>query len=87
MLLSDAMREGKSVFLYLLVLTFQRQLLKVSFSLRTCCSTGTLGENQQQEIQRNFTGLFHTNVFTFIYGCFLLMTILLVADQGDFSDV
>lgn len=85
MLLSSAMKEGKSVFVYMLVLTFQPQLLV--FSLRTCCSTGTLGENQQQEIQYNFTGLFHTNMFTFIYGCFLLMTILLVADQGNFSDM
>lgn len=57
------------------------------FPLKTGCSTSILGENQQQEIQHNFTGLFHRNTLTFIYGFFLLMTILLIADQGNFSSV
>lgn len=60
---------------------------KSIFPLKTCFSTGILGENQQQEIQHNFTGLFHRNTLTFIYGFFLLMTILLIADQGNFSSV
>lgn len=50
------------------------------FLLMICCNTEVQGKKQQQEIQHNFTGLFHRNMLTFIYGFFLLMTILLIAD-------
>lgn len=57
------------------------------FPCMMCCSTGILGEKQQQEIQHDFTSLFYIYILAFIYGFLLLMAILLITDQGNFSAV